>query len=226
MWRLARRIVTYGAVFVLILVIGLIALLYTPWFKRYARDLIVRQSHSIINGDLSIGRLSGNFFSGLVLEDVAVQQGSLTSVRIGKLVVHYSVSQVARGNTIAIDRLEVTGLKLAVVHLPSGGLNLGSLIKKRAPSGKPRRTIDIRQIQLDDAELTFDRSWGPSWMRLPLRITGLTSTLGLLSREGLLSFPIKALRANAFDPTFSVRNFAGAPDSSGDCAGGCDRRER
>ncbi|HTH03184.1 MAG TPA: translocation/assembly module TamB domain-containing protein [Vicinamibacterales bacterium] len=208
-WRLARRIVTYGAVFVLILVIGLIALLYTPWFKRYARDLIVRQSHSIINGDLSIGRLSGNFFSGLVLEDVAVQQGSLTSVRIGKLVVHYSVSQVARGNTIAIDRLEVTGLKLAVVHLPSGGLNLGSLIKKRAPSGKPRRTIDIRQIQLDDAELTFDRSWGPSWMRLPLRITGLTSTLGLLSREGLLSFPIKALRANAFDPTFSVRNFAG-----------------
>jgi len=46
-------------------------------------------------------------------------------------------------------------------------------------------------------------------MRLPLRITGLTSTLGLLSREGLLSFPIKALRANAFDPTFSVRNFAG-----------------
>ncbi|HEU4935771.1 MAG TPA: translocation/assembly module TamB domain-containing protein [Vicinamibacterales bacterium] len=208
-WRFARRIVAYGAVFVLVLVFGLIALLYTPWFKRYARDFIVRQSHSIINGDLSIGRLSGNFFSGLVLEDVSVQQGSLTAVRIGKLVVHYSVSQVARGNTIAIDRLEVTGLKLAVVHLPSGGLNLGSLIKKRPPSGKPRRTIDIREIQLDGAELTFDRSWGPSWMRLPLRITSLTSTLGLLSREGLLSFPIKALRADAFEPAFSVRNFAG-----------------
>ena len=200
---------TYGVVFVLVLTLGLIALLYTPWFKRYARDFIVRQSHNLINGDLSIGRLSGNFVSGLVLEDVAVQQGSVTPVRIGRLVVHYSITQVARGNAIAIDRLDVTGLKLAVVHLPSGGLNLGSLIKKRAPSGKPRRTIEIREIQLDDAELTFDRGWGPSWMRLPLRITRLTSTLGLLSREGLLSFPIKALRAEAFDPSFSVRNFAG-----------------
>jgi autotransporter translocation and assembly factor TamB len=208
-WRVARRIVTYGALFFFVLVLGLIALLYTPWFKRYARDFIVRQSHSVINGDLSIGRLSGNFVSGLVLEDVVVQQGPLTAVRVGRLVVHYSVSQVARGNAIVIDRLDVTGLRLAIVHLPSGGLNLGSLIKKRQPSGKPRRTIDIREIQLDGAELTFDRAWGPSWMRLPLRITGLTSTLGLLSREGLLSFPIKRLRAEAFEPTFSVRNFAG-----------------
>jgi autotransporter translocation and assembly factor TamB len=208
-WRLARRIVAYGAVFVLVVMLGLIGLLYTPWFKRYARDFIVRQSHNIINGDLSIGRLSGNFFSGVVLEDVVVRQGSVTAVRISRLVAHYSVSQVARGNTIAIDRLEVSGLKLAVVHLPSGGLNLGSLIKKRPPSGKPRRTIDIREIQLYEAELTFDSAWGPSWMRLPLHITRLTASLGLLSREGLLSFPITSLRAEAFDPTFSVRAFAG-----------------
>ena len=208
-WRLARRIVAYGVVFVLVLALGLVGLLYTPWFKRYARDFIVRQSHAILNADLTIGRLSGNFVSGLVLEDVVLQQGTITAVRIGRLVVHYSVTQVARGNAIAIDRLDVSGLRLTVVHLPSGGLNLGSLIKKRAPSGKPRRTIEIREIQLNDAELTFDRGWGPSWMRLPLRISRLTSTLGLLSREGLLSFPIKSLSADAFDPAFSVRNFAG-----------------
>src|SRR3954469_20762400 len=208
-WRLARRIVAYGALVVLVLVLGLIALLYTPWFKRYARDFIVRQSHSILNGDLSIGRLSGNFFSGVVLDDVVVQQGSTTAVRIRRLVVHYSISQVARGNTIAIDRLDVTGLKLTVVHLPSGGLNIGTLIRKRPPSGKPRRTIEIREIRLDEAELTFDRAWGPSWMRLPLHITRLTSTLGLMSREGLLAFPIQALRAEAFDPAFSVRSFTG-----------------
>src|SRR3954468_7375611 len=208
-WRLGRRIVAYGALVVAVLVLGLIALLYTPWFKRYARDFIVRQSHSILNGDLSIGRLSGNFFSGVVLENVVVQQGPTTAVRIGRLVVHYSISQVARGNTIAIDRLDVTGLKLTVVHLPSGGLNIGTLIRKRPPSGKPRRTIEIREIRLDEAELTFDRAWGPSWMRLPLKITRLTSTLGLMSREGLLAFPIQALRAEAFDPAFSVRSFGG-----------------
>lgn len=199
----------YSVVFVLVLAIGLLGLLASPWFKRYARDFIVRQSHSVINGDLSIGRLSGNFLSGLVLEDVAVQQGPVATVHIDRLVVYYSITQVAKGNSIAIDRLQIAGLKLTVVHMPSGGLNLGSLIRKRPPSGKPRRTIEIREIQLDDAELTFDRSWGPSWMRLPLRITKLTSTLGLLSREGLLSFPIKALRAEGADPSLSVRSFTG-----------------
>ncbi len=217
MWRLARRIAAYGALVVVVLVLGLFALLYTPWFKRYARDFIVRQSHSVINGDLSIGRLSGNFLSGVVLEDVAVQQGPTTAVRIRRLVVHYSLGQVARGNAIVIDRLDVSGLALSVVHLPSGGLNLGTLIKKRPPSTGPRRTIDIREIQLDGADLTFDGPWGPSWMRLPRHITGLTSTLGLESREGHLVFPIKTLRAEASDPTFSVRSFAGsvAIDSDG-----------
>src|SRR4029079_822730 len=117
---LARRIVVYGALFVLVVVLGLVAVLYTPWFKRYARDLIVRQSHSLINGDLSIGRLSGNFFSGVVLEDVVVQQGPVTAVRIGKLVAHYSVTQVARGNVIAIVRLDVAGLRLNVGQLRCG----------------------------------------------------------------------------------------------------------
>src|SRR3954470_15498003 len=126
-WRLARRIAAYGALALLVLVLGLIALLYTPWFKRYARDFIVRQSHSILNGDLSIGRLSGNFFSGVVLENVVVQQRPTTAVRIGRLVVHYTLPQVAGRNPIAIHRLDVTGLKLTVLHLPSGGLNIGTL---------------------------------------------------------------------------------------------------
>ena len=81
-WRLARRIAIYGALLVVVLVMGVFVLFLTPWFKNYARDFVVRQSHSIINGDLSIGRLSGNFLTGVVMEDVAVQQGTTTAVRI------------------------------------------------------------------------------------------------------------------------------------------------
>ena len=200
----------YGALFVVVLVMGVVTMLFTPWFKHYARDFIVKQSQNLINGDLSIGRLSGSFVTGVVMEDVAVQQEGTTAVRIRKRGVHYSPTQVARGNAIVIDRLELSGLSLSVFHLSSGGLNLGSFIKKRPPSNRPRRTIEIREIRLDDADLSFDRQWGPSWMQLPLRITRLTSTLGLESREGLLLFPIKALRAEGTDPAFSVRSFVGS----------------
>lgn len=103
LWRLARRIVTYGALAFLLLIVGLFTLLHTPWFKRYARDFVVRQSHSILEGDLSIGQLDGDFFSGLVLNDVVIRQGSQTPVQIRRLGVRYSVSQVARGNAIVID---------------------------------------------------------------------------------------------------------------------------
>ena len=209
LWRLARRIVVYGALAFILLILGLFTLLHTPWFKRYARDFVVRQSHSILEGDLTIGRLDGNFLSGLVLDDVVIRQGTETPVRIKRLGVHYSISQVARGNAILIDRLEVSGLTMSFARLPSGALNITSLFKKRPPSGKPRRTIDIREIQLDDADLVFNDPWGPSWMNLPRHITRLTSTLGFRWQEGRLNFPITALRAEGHDPALSVQSFAG-----------------
>ena len=199
----------YGALAVLLLILGLFTLLHTPWFKRYARDFVVRQSHSILEGELSIGELYGDFFSGLVLTDVVIRQGSQTPVQIRRLGVHYSIWQVARNNAIAIDRLEVSGLTMSIARLPSGGLNITSLFKKRPPSGKPRRTIDIREIQLDEADLTFHDPWGPTWMQLPRHITKLTSTLGLLWQEGRFAFPIKELRAEAAEPPLSVQSFAG-----------------
>lgn len=209
MWRTGRRIVACTVAVLVLLLAGVLLFVQTPWFKAYARDFIVRQSSSVLNGDLQIRRLSGNFVTGLVLEDVVLRQGASEPVRIARATVHYSAWQLARGDAIEIDALEISGLALSVVRLPSGGLNLGALVKKRAPSTGPRRPIDIRAIQINDADLTFDTAWGPSWMRLPRRIMHLTSTLGLESREGHLSLPISALRAETFDPVFSVRSFTG-----------------
>ena len=50
--------------------LAVLAVVQTPWFKRYARDFIVAQSHSVLNGDLQIGRIGGNFITGLILEGI------------------------------------------------------------------------------------------------------------------------------------------------------------
>src|SRR3982751_5023211 len=42
----------------------------TTWFKEWLRGFIVRQAEDYVNGRLSIGRLDGNLFFGVDLEDV------------------------------------------------------------------------------------------------------------------------------------------------------------
>jgi autotransporter translocation and assembly factor TamB len=207
--RIARRVLTWLLVVCAVLVLALFTLLHTPWFKHFARDFAVNQSRSLLNGDLEIGRLEGNFISGVVLDDVVLRQGATTPIRIKHVVVRYSIRQLMRGREIALEALDISGLSLAVQRLPSGGLNIGALLKPRPKGGGPRRPILIHVIRLDGAELTFADPWGPSWMRLPRRVTNLVSTLGLESREGRTAFPIQSLRAETFEPDFNVRSFAG-----------------
>ena len=207
--RIARRALTWFVVGCAVLVLALFTLLHTPWFKHFARDFAIKQSRSILNGDLEIGRMEGNFLSGVVLDDVVLRQGSTAPVRIKRVVVHYSIRQLIRVRAIDLDSLEISGLTLAVYRLPSGGLNIGSLLKPRPKGPGPRRPILIHVIRLDGADLTFADPWGPSWMQLPRRVTNLVATLGVESREGRTEFPIQSLRADASSPEFIVRSFAG-----------------
>lgn len=207
--RIARRALTWFVVGCAVLVLGLFTLLHTPWFKHFARDFAIKQSRSLLNGDLDIGRMEGNFLSGVVLDDVVLRQGSTTPVRIKRVVVHYSIRQLIRVRAIDLDSLDISGLTLAVYRLPSGGLNIGSLLKPRPKGPGPRRPILIHVIRIDGADLTFADPWGPSWMQLPRRVTNLVATLGVESREGRTEFPIQSLRADASSPEFIVRSFAG-----------------
>ena len=64
LWRVGRRIIAYGVVVIALLLAALLVFVQTSWFKGYARDFIVKQSSSVLNGELQIGRVGGNFLSG------------------------------------------------------------------------------------------------------------------------------------------------------------------
>ncbi len=57
----------------------------TTWFKEWMRGFIVRQAEDYVNGRLSIGRLDGNLFFGVELEDVDVTQNGKIVVDIKDL---------------------------------------------------------------------------------------------------------------------------------------------
>ena len=63
----------------------------TTWFKEWLRGFIVRQAEDYVNGRLSIGRLDGNLFFGVELEDVDVTMNGKTVVDIKDVGLDYNV---------------------------------------------------------------------------------------------------------------------------------------
>src|SRR5262245_63947858 len=85
----------------------------TAWFKNWLRGYIVLEASRYLNGELSIGRLGGNLFFGVELEDVAVSLDGEQIVAVRNLGVDYNIFQlVSKG--ISIDDIS---LNRPVVYL-------------------------------------------------------------------------------------------------------------
>src|SRR5436853_6957946 len=63
----------------------------TTWFKEWLRGFIVRQAEDYVNGRLSIGRLDGNLFFGVEIEDVDVTMNVKKVVGIKDVGVDYNM---------------------------------------------------------------------------------------------------------------------------------------
>ena len=208
--RLRRILVAALLAFVLIIVAAVLEL-QTPWGARRVKDLAVSQAGRVLNGQLEIDRLGGGLLNGVELSGVRVRQGESTPVTAARITVRYSAWQLWRGDAIAINRLEISGLHVAGERTAIGALNLGQLVKPRRPTSAPaqRRPIQIQNIHISDGTVTFPDPWGPSWMQLPTDVRDLNASLDLEYRDGHWLFAIRTLSADAHAPALKVEAFRG-----------------
>ena len=75
----------------------------TPWFRDWLRRYVVRESKQYLNGELSIGGLTGNLLFGIGLTDVAVDVSGQRVVAVKALQVDYSVFQILSSGIIIDD---------------------------------------------------------------------------------------------------------------------------
>ena len=75
----------------------------TTWFKEWLRGFIVRQAEDYVNGRLSIGRLDGNLFFGVELEDIDVTVNGRQVVGIKDVGVDYNAFSFIRGDVVLDD---------------------------------------------------------------------------------------------------------------------------
>src|SRR5215470_8457873 len=131
--RIVKRL-THVLVLVLTLIVGATAaaiiVSQTAWFKNWLRGYIVRQANNYLNGTLSIGRLGGNLFFGVEMEDIGVSMDGSQVVAVKDLGLNYNVFQlIAKG--LSVDQIR---LDRPIIYLRRDGdtWSLSRLIKKQA----------------------------------------------------------------------------------------------
>ncbi len=211
---IARRSLQVVA-FVCTLVVGVAAMAIivtqTTWFKEWLRGFIVRQAEDYVNGRLSIGRLDGNLFFGVELEDVDVTQNGKTIVGVKDLTLDYNVFTVIGGDVVLDDiRLNQPVIR---VEKTAEGWNLAKLIKAQTPDPdepKSRRSLEIGEIGVSDGTLFFEGDVvGTTGVDVPSRIERVDASVGVKSNADELTVDVAHVSLRAEEPAFGVNALSG-----------------
>ena len=215
----ARRSLQIVA-FVATLVIGVasmaVIVTQTTWFKEWLRGFIVRQAEDYVNGRLSIGRLDGNLFFGVELEDVDVTMNGKRVVEVKDIGLDYNFLTFLGGDVVLND-IRLNKPVIRVEKTPEGW-TLTQLIKARTPDPKEpkwRRTLAVGEIGVTDGELYFDdaKPVGTAGVEaavdVPQRIDRLNASVGVTTDENALNVKIGHVSLRAHEPEFGLNDLSG-----------------
>jgi autotransporter translocation and assembly factor TamB len=183
----------------------------TTWFKEWLRGFIVRQAQGYMNGRLSIGRLDGNLFFGVELEDIDVTMNGKKVVEVKDVGLDYNAFTFIGGHVVLDDiRLNQPTIRL---ERTADGWNITELIKAQTPDPdepKTRRPIEIGEIGITDGSVEFaDQAVGTTGVSIPERIEKLNASIGVTSDEDVLHVDIGHVSLRGQEPRIGINDLSG-----------------
>ena len=112
------------------IVVALVALLQLPPVATFAVRRLLTLAPFNPGNRLEVGRVSGNFFHGLTLEDVRLAQNGRELAHVARLRVGYHLARLRPPST-RIDELEIDGGQV-VARRTSRGWDLAEVLRKSA----------------------------------------------------------------------------------------------
>ena len=137
--RLKRLILWTPAIIFMLIAILLLSTQTRP-FKNWFRDYAVAQANETINGELTIGRLDGNLYKTVTLEDVTVRTGTDTLVAASSVYVRYDLFAML-GGVIQFDSIVIDSLHINLEQTADSTWNLARLIPEDT-SASPLESVD------------------------------------------------------------------------------------
>src|SRR3954462_10711738 len=208
---LARRTLQVLA-FVCTLIVGVVSMAVivtqTAWFKEWLRGFIVRQADDYVNGRLTIGRLDGNLFFGVEMEDVDVTMNGRSVVSLKDVGVDYNLLTFLGGHVI----LNHIRLNEPTLHAQktATGWNLTNLSKAETPSGKGRKAIEIGEIGVSDGTLYLEgQPVATSGVDVPKVIDRIDASVGVTSDANELKVNVGHVSLRGKQPELGINDLSG-----------------
>ena len=170
-----------GIILLILLLVILAALItQTGFFKRKLPSIIEKQASAFLNGSLTVGRVDGNLFTNLLLEDVLLSDNSDTVIYFEELSAHYNLLPLLH------SRLEISSAKLSrpfifAQQLNDSTWNLQQIVKpvETAPSDtantKMAFTIELSEFVIEEGSIEIE---SPDTI-IPRRVEHLNTNLSL-----------------------------------------------
>ena len=212
---IARKFLQVVA-FICTLIVGVTAMAVivsqTTWFKEWLRGFIVRQADDYVNGRLNIGRLDGNLFFGVEMEDVDVTVNGEQVVALKDVGVDYNFLTFLTDHVV-LDHIR---LNQPTVHLEQTdkGWNLVELIKAQTPE-KPRnrKPIEIGEIGVSGGTLYLESQpggpVGTSGVNVPTVIEKIDASVGVSSDANELKVEVRHVALRGSNPRFGINALSG-----------------
>lgn len=203
------RVTTRLAAGVVGLLVVVLVVTQTPWFRDWLRRTAMRQAERFVEGQLVIGRLEGRLFNGITLADVALVQDGAPVVSIDRISVTYGLGELLSDGRV-IAHLDVHRPVVRAVQTATGW-NVARLLKPRAPAGPDSRraTFWLPDIAVSDGLVLVEGSGVEPAASVPRRVEGLTFRGGVLSSPEALRIEVRALSLRASQPDLTLQSLTG-----------------
>jgi uncharacterized protein involved in outer membrane biogenesis len=210
---MVRRLL-HVLIVVLTLIVGATAaaviVTQTAWFKNWLRVYIQREANQYLNGQMSIGRLGGNLFYGIELENVGVSLDGTQVVAVKDLGLDYSVFElISKG--LSVDNIR---LNKPVIYLRREGdtWSISRLIKKERQEANrrgPERPISIGDIGVSDGSIEIAGPVGTSGVEVPKRFEHLDAKFNFKYEPVRYSIEITHVSFRGSEPAIGLNAMSG-----------------
>jgi uncharacterized protein involved in outer membrane biogenesis len=198
-----------GIILVLVLLVaGALVATQTSWFRDWARGFGERQAARLLNGQLAIGRLDGNLWSGATLTNVRITQDGREVVRVDRVRVTYNVRQLLSRHW-RFPEITLTRPSIVLIH-DANGWHIANLLRPRRNDAPNAQPVELPSLVIEQGAVAIEdaaaAAGGPRW---PARVAALDGDFGLTLSRGLTDLVIRRATFEAADPALRVAELSG-----------------
>ncbi len=152
------RIIYYLGGVLLFVLIAIIGYTQTRSFKTYLRNTLLHESNNAINGQLQLGSIEGNLVKGFSIRDVIVSDYVTELLSAESIELKYDLFGFLF-KRVAVSYVSIVKPHIHLYRSVDGTWNVARLFKPTPTDTTPSAwTIDIKQLELIDAEVIFTDS--------------------------------------------------------------------